>query len=110
MPVSRNVGTTVEERLFRAALVAATQSGFSPCSTPRSGITDRPAIIGQNCVFEETAMEPKQHHCETCRLRKLAERKPQSLIARIWRWHTGWCPGWKAYQRSLEEAEKKSAA
>ena len=54
-------------------------------------------------------MESKKYHCETCRLRALAERKPQSLIARIWRWHTGWCPGWKAYQRALE-AEKRSAA
>jgi hypothetical protein len=55
-------------------------------------------------------METKKHHCETCRLRALAERKPQSLIARIWRWHTGWCRGWKAYQRSLAETEKQSAA
>ena len=27
-------------------------------------------------------MEPKQHRCETCRLRALAEKKPQSLLAR----------------------------
>ncbi len=39
--------------------------------------------------------------CEVCPWRKHAERKPQSLLARLWRWHTGWCPGWKAYQRSL---------
>lgn len=55
-------------------------------------------------------MEPKKHHCENCRVRRLAEKKPQSLIARIWRWHTGWCPGWKSYQRSLAAAEKKTAA
>jgi len=55
-------------------------------------------------------MEPKKHRCETCRLRALAERKPQSWIARLWRWHTTWCPGWKAYQRSLAEAERQSAA
>jgi hypothetical protein len=24
---------------------------------------------------------------------------PTSLLGRIWRWHTRWCPGWKAYQR-----------
>ncbi|MGB8010696.1 MAG: hypothetical protein WCF68_03720 [Terriglobales bacterium] len=64
----------------------------------------------QNGIFLEVLMEGKQHHCATCRLRALAERKPQSLIARIWRWHTGWCPGWKAYQRSLAEAEKRPAA
>jgi hypothetical protein len=25
------------------------------------------------------------------------------LMARLWRWHTGWCPGWKAYQAHLAE-------
>jgi hypothetical protein len=42
--------------------------------------------------------------CETCELRKRAEAKPGSLIAKLWRWHTGWCPGWKAYQMALAEA------
>lgn len=41
--------------------------------------------------------------CATCRLHALAERKPHSLIAKIWRWHTRWCPGWKRYQRELAE-------
>jgi hypothetical protein len=44
--------------------------------------------------------------CEKCKLRAYAERKPNSLLARIWRWHTGWCPGWKAYQRELAEEGK----
>ena len=39
--------------------------------------------------------------CETCRLRSYAERKPNSLLAGLWRWHTRWCPGWKAHQRRL---------
>jgi len=39
--------------------------------------------------------------CETCPIRARAERKPNSLIARLWRWHTTWCPGWKAYQKQL---------
>jgi len=24
-------------------------------------------------------------------------------MSRLWRWHTKWCPGWKAYQRELGE-------
>jgi hypothetical protein len=28
------------------------------------------------------------------------------LMARLWRWHTGWCPGWKAYQAYLAEQVK----
>lgn len=42
-----------------------------------------------------------RYSCETCPLRKRAEAKPKTLLARLWRWHTTWCPGWKAYQQSL---------
>jgi len=30
-----------------------------------------------------------------------AEKDPKALISRIWKWHTTWCPGWKAYQKEL---------
>lgn len=39
--------------------------------------------------------------CHYCFLRRYAERNPHSLLARLWRWHTRFCPGWKAYQRQL---------
>jgi hypothetical protein len=39
--------------------------------------------------------------CEDCGWRKRSEKKPDSLLARLWRWHTGWCPGWKKYQAEL---------
>lgn len=45
----------------------------------------------------------KKFNCENCDLRRRAEANPKSLIARLWRWHTGWCPGWKAYQTWLKE-------
>ena len=41
--------------------------------------------------------------CETCPMRKKAEDNPKSFMARLWRWHTRWCPGWKAYQAYLAE-------
>ncbi|MBP1598291.1 MAG: hypothetical protein H6Q05_3668 [Acidobacteria bacterium] len=44
-----------------------------------------------------------KHHCENCSWRKYAERKPHTILARLWKWHTGWCPGWKAYQKALAE-------
>jgi hypothetical protein len=50
-------------------------------------------------------MEQNVHiesRCHTCGLRARAEAKPKSLIARLWRWHTGWCPGWKAYAKELK--------
>lgn len=43
----------------------------------------------------------KEIRCGECPLRKRAEATPNSLIARFWRWHTTWCPGWKAYQEYL---------
>ncbi|MFG0252154.1 MAG: hypothetical protein ACF8NJ_04690 [Phycisphaerales bacterium JB038] len=52
--------------------------------------------------------------CAECKLRRRAEAKPKSLTARLWRWHTKWCPGWKAYQRELaaqvnESEERRDA-
>ena len=40
-------------------------------------------------------------NCENCVMKRRAEQKPDSLLAKIWRWHTRWCPGWKAYQAEL---------
>jgi len=34
-------------------------------------------------------------------MRLKAEKNPNCIMAKIWRWHTKWCPGWKAYQREL---------
>ncbi len=48
----------------------------------------------------ELLEEPK---CATCPMRLKAEERPKSLLARFWRWHTTWCPGWKAYQEYLEK-------
>jgi hypothetical protein len=39
-----------------------------------------------------------EYKCETCPMRLKAEKNPKSLMSR----HTGWCPGWKAYQKSLQ--------
>jgi hypothetical protein len=39
-------------------------------------------------------------------MRKRAEKNPHSIIAKIWKWHTGWCPGWKAYQKELGQQKK----
>ena len=40
--------------------------------------------------------------CESCPMRASADANPKALLSRIWRWHTGWCPGWKAYQEHLK--------
>ncbi len=38
-------------------------------------------------------------------MRKHAERKPRSLMGRLWRWHTKFCPGWKGYQKQITAGE-----
>jgi hypothetical protein len=39
--------------------------------------------------------------CASCAWRMRSEKNPRSFLAMLWRWHTKWCPGWKAYQREL---------
>lgn len=46
------------------------------------------------------------NNCENCKFRKKYDRDPRSIIGRIWKWHTGWCPGWKAYVKSLPDERR----
>jgi hypothetical protein len=48
----------------------------------------------------------KTFACETCAARMKAEQNPNAFMSKLWRWHTGWCPGWKAYQKHLAEQAK----
>lgn len=52
---------------------------------------------------------PEEMRCATCSIRQRAEANPNAIMARIWKWHTGWCPGWRAYQNALAEAEEPAA-
>jgi hypothetical protein len=54
-----------------------------------------------------TTSDTKKHNCETCSFRRRYDEKPGSFLGRIWRWHTGWCPGWRAYLKSLSEEERR---
>jgi len=47
--------------------------------------------------------------CETCPMRQKAEANPKTFFARLWKWHTGWCPGWKAYQAYLAQKAQDTA-
>ena len=40
-------------------------------------------------------------YCEDCGFRTKYENNPNSLLGRLWRWHAGWCPGFKRYLSSL---------
>lgn len=43
----------------------------------------------------------KKHHCADCPIRRRAVVRPQSLFARIHRWHSARNAAWKAYQADL---------
>jgi hypothetical protein len=47
--------------------------------------------------------EPK---CAACAFRARYDKKPASILGRLWRWHINWCPGWKSYMKSLAGDEK----
>lgn len=48
--------------------------------------------------------------CATCSFRAKYDNSPGSFLGRLWRWHAGWCPGFKAYMLSLPEAERRTLA
>lgn len=48
----------------------------------------------------------KHHNCEKCTFRAKFDKRPRSLLGRLWRWHAGWCPGWKAYMKSLSPEKR----
>jgi len=56
---------------------------------------------------QEEASSVKSN-CEHCPIRRYAEKNATSIIARIWRWHTTWCPGWKAYRAELAKRQAEA--
>ena len=48
----------------------------------------------------------KKHMCDECKLRAKYDRAPKSVVGKFWRWHINFCPGWKAYMKSLNEEKK----
>jgi hypothetical protein len=48
----------------------------------------------------------EKHSCENCGFRARYDNNPKSLLGRIWRWHAGWCPGFKKYITSLPEEQR----
>jgi len=47
------------------------------------------------------------NNCEHCKFRAKYDQNPESFMGKIWKWHIGWCPGWKSYVKSLSD-EKRS--
>jgi hypothetical protein len=49
-------------------------------------------------------------NCENCAFRGKYDNNPKSFLGRLWRWHAGWCPGWKSYMKSLPEENRRELA
>ena len=47
-------------------------------------------------------------NCDKCKFRAKYDNNPKSILGRLWRWHANFCPGWRAYMKSLPEEEKKT--
>lgn len=45
--------------------------------------------------------------CGACRLRAKYDKNPGSVLGRVWKWHTRWCPGWKKHVGSLASGERE---
>ncbi len=48
--------------------------------------------------------------CETCGFCKYCEKHPDTIVGKVWKWHTTWCPCWKSYQEELAERQKLERA
>ena len=48
--------------------------------------------------------------CKDCSFRAKYDNNPKSFLGRIWKWHIGWCPGWKKYITSLPGDERVALA
>jgi hypothetical protein len=46
-------------------------------------------------------------NCDNCKFREKYNQNPRSILGRIWKWHIGWCPGWKAYLKKLPDEEAR---
>ena len=49
-----------------------------------------------------------EHNCSACTFRSKYDNNPTSILGRLWRWNTNFCPGWKAYMKSVSEEEKNA--
>lgn len=59
----------------------------------------------ENKILEKNNKK-KIYPCADCVMRRKYEESPRAFWVRVWHWHTRFCPGWKAYMKSLSEEER----
>lgn len=61
-------------------------------------------VKGEPC---DRPMEVCLQKIRHCKFRAKYDQNPRSFLGRIWKWHIGWCPGWKSYVKSKSEEERE---
>jgi len=61
-----------------------------------------------NQINRKVKME--EQSCENCAFRAKYDNYPKSFLGRLWRWHAGWCPGWKKYMASIPDDQRIALA
>ncbi len=57
-----------------------------------------------------SAKSTKAAGCANCpKMEQRYKDNPRSFWMRLWKWHSGWCPGHKAYHKA-EEAKTANQA
>ncbi len=50
-----------------------------------------------------SANATKPAGCANCaRMEQKYKENPRSFWVRVWKWHSGWCPGYKAHRKAVE--------
>lgn len=70
----------------------------------KAGLAETPDTNGEEMAG--SAEQNQTHKCANCSLKARYERNPGSIIGRFWKWHTGFCPRWKSYMKSLSDTER----
>ena len=63
--------------------------------------------LGMQTIDSVTIGDQTMSNCEKCKFRARYDHNPRSFLGRIWKWHIGWCPGWKAYLKSLPDEARQ---
>ena len=50
----------------------------------------------------------ENYKCTNCPMRTKYDKNPKSFMGKFWRWHINFCPGWKAYFKSLPANEQEA--
>ena len=46
-------------------------------------------------------------NCGNCAFRAKYDNNPKSLLGRLWKFHIKFCPGWKAYLKSVSDEKRE---